>query len=281
VSLEDLNIEEEPPHELDVAKIKKAIEDTTVLVDGSLKKTEVQQVIEPFDASAITMAGFRQTVEAIADKRHREICMVGYLLAARDCEIITKVSSCEIIHRKTKPYGQEMRVLPIQTFKVPGTKDTIVKVLPIKVSVAKRHKSRQDKPDRPRTMYTKTIALPIDPKYEPWILPLLKRMMKHKDRASPFSFDVRRRTICKVTRQYLDKFLPPKSKYTVRNVLRHIRLTHLRRYYHFDNFDLCNYAGWTFKGGVGKSAGQADSYIQGNWTEYFPKLLIPYADVIA
>lgn len=122
-------------------------------------------------------------------------------------------------------------------------------------------------------MTYKRIALPCTPKYEPWTVDLLHYIQKY----GTLSVNCCRKTLWQLQRKYLDPFLPKKSKGSVKNPLRHYRITHLLDTYNFQADEVTTYAGWTLKTTFGQMGINAspnlDIYSHLAWRRYFPKLL--------
>lgn len=193
---------------------------------------------------------FRKAVDDIPEKRDAMLIKVLYLNASRISEVLTRI--CPSDEGLTHPYGTRM------TWELMKYQDE--HVLLIKTMVAKR---KED--------IFKIVALPCDPKYEPWTLDLLRYLKKEKRRN--LNFDITRQWAGDIFRLWLGKFYRSNPK-RILNPWRHWRLTHLVEIFGFDPYDLCVYSGWTFKHGISGS-GQLDTYLHLDWRRYFPKLLKP------
>jgi integrase len=135
----------------------------------------------------------------------------------------------------------------------------------VNCAVAKR--SRKDK-EKEKIVY-KIIALPMNPRYEPWTEDLLKWIVKTGSLSFPLTGDWINKGIVQPCLRELDRNVHSHS-------LRHWRITHLVSEYDFDPYDLTAYSGWTFKttfGGMGMGSGQLDIYLHLAWKRYFKKLL--------
>lgn len=200
---------------------------------------------------------FRKFVDNnISKLRDSFLIKTLYLLAARNCEVITKVSASHT--RVDKAYGKYLR-LNFANYEN-------IKVLLVTCPVAKR-KLKAD-----GTPYTKIIALPCEDAYESWTRDLLK----HYQLAGRLSFNLTRDGVRKILRKNLGSLLPPRLK----NPLRHFRVTHLITEYGFDPNDLTAYAGWTLKTGFGKAgvvlpSDQLGIYQHLRWRDYIKKLMKP------
>jgi len=206
-------------------------------------------------------------------------------------------------HNQTKAYGKSL-VWKITPFKA-GDKLTVITLL-LRSAVAKRTKTVDGKPE----FFFKTVGLPLVPvEFEPWASDLMrwvrrwgesrdrlllrrtiekqttdprvvdKALEKFDERA--LQFNLSRPTVETIIRKELGRFLPDKSKHNRKNWLRHVRLTHLRQNYDFNEFDLCNFAGWTLGSGMaGRGAsGMLDTYVHTGWESWYPKLLVPLLEV--
>lgn len=122
-------------------------------------------------------------------------------------------------------------------------------------------------------MTYKKIALPCNPKYEPWTVDLLHYIQKH----GTVSFNLCRKTLWEIQRQYLEPFLPRKNKASVKNPLRHFRITHLLDNYNFQADEITTYSGWSLKTTFNQmgvlASPNLDIYSHLAWRKYFPKLL--------
>jgi len=123
----------------------------------------------------------------------------------------------------------------------------------------------------------KVVALPCDPKYDPWALDLVKRITKRKN----LSFDMsRQRAWQRITEEFR------RANYQGRlspHVLRHWRISHLIEYYDFDPYEVSIYSGWTMAGTFAQMGIQASSnidiYAHLPWRKYFKKLLVPLSEL--
>jgi len=203
---------------------------------------------------------FRKAVETIPKQRDRDLIKLLYLTAARVSEVITQASPYDIKHKKSMPYGRELRW---QLDEFEGEK-----VLILTLATAKRRWITMKAGQAEEHLVPKLIALPVNPKYEPWTFDLLKRIAKHKT----LSFNTSRFTALRVVRKNLSPIDPKIHTHS----LRHYRISHLMEYYNFDPYDVIAYTGWTYKSGLQKMSmpsGFMDTYAHLSWKKYFPKLL--------
>lgn len=206
---------------------------------------------------------FRRAVQEIPEKRDSDFVKVAYLLAARVSEVSLYASPYDMEHFKSRAYGQTISY-KIELFKLEQP-PVCEKALVIRMGVLKRAVKGVKADD---TVFYKTVALPCDPKFEPWCLDLLKRIAKHKTLA----FTLSRHTAWRLVRKNLSPLDPKIHTHS----LRHYRISHLLNEYGFDAEDLVAYSGWSFKtvmGMRGMGAGQLDIYAHLAWKRYFPKLL--------
>jgi len=180
-----------------------------------------------------------------------------YLSACRVSEALTKVSPSEVLKHKTDSYGTDLRVGVVHYLE--NGEDEPALLLEMRNSHRKEIAYR-------------TVALPLNPKYDPWVKDLAKYILDNKKQAS---FNITRQTAWAIVKRNIGSLIKKHAVKRRCNPLRHWRLTHLVDYYGFDPYrDLVGFAGWTFKGAHG-GAGQLDTYLHLNWRGYFPKLLKP------
>ena len=126
----------------------------------------------------------------------------------------------------------------------------------------------------------KFIALPLNPKYEPFTQEILEYFKGQKKRRSNKAFNFSTRTLQNRAAecfQGLEYMVEKRGKIDrhKRNVLthglRHFRATELVIEYGFDSIDLAIFCGWTL--GTATGMGIADRYVSYQWQRYFPKLL--------
>jgi len=119
----------------------------------------------------------------------------------------------------------------------------------------------------------KVVALPTSRKYEPWTMDLLKWISKHRK----ISFNMTRVWFWQILRDNLSGILPKKDKHTMKNPLRHFRISHLIEYYSMDPYEITSYTGWTIRSTFGQlgiaASPNIDAYAHLRWRQYFPKLL--------
>jgi len=281
----------------------------------------------------VSIKKFREAVEKIENPEASIKVKAGYLLAARNSEILTKCVPWAILHNASKPYGLFMKY-GFQDFTLTpndpqgamlGIKEPISeKAFVVTMAVAKRGKRLKKKEqtaddtklvqnspeeiEKALLLYgqkellervkkgevqvdpllikillgkitLKAIALPCDPKYEPWTLDLLK-WIKEKGR---LSFPIVRQTFHDHVREALKDLLPQKSLHSIKNPLRHFRISHLISYYGMLPYEITAYTGWTIAGtyrqmGIAVSS-NLDAYAHLAWRQYFPRLLKPIAQM--
>lgn len=249
------------------------------------------------------LAEFREAVDHIIDFKNKVLIELLYLGGYRMSEVLAHVNPYEKEHNQTKAYGKSL-VWKITSFK--ADEKLTVKTLLLRSAVAKRTKTVDGKPQ----FFFKSIALPFVPEFEPWTFDLMKWVRKWSESKDYLSlrrtidkqtkdprvadqamdkfmeralqFNMSRPTVESIIRKELSRFLPDKSKHNRKNWLRHARITHLRRDYHFDAFDLTNFAGWTLGGGMAGEGGSAmlDTYVHAGWESWYPKLLVPLTEIL-
>lgn len=91
----------------------------------------------------VSIKRFRETVENIKDSKAKIMMQLGYLLAARNCEMLTKTSPLELLHNASKPYGIFMEC-KLEDFRMASTDpegtSIVQKAFVCSVAVAKRGK---------------------------------------------------------------------------------------------------------------------------------------------
>lgn len=250
---------------------------------------------------AVEMEKFRAVVDAIPKFKDRVLIQSIYLLAARASEVVCKTSPKDLRLGKSKPYGL-FNKFGFADYQVSPTE--VEKALIITSAVAKRGKRKKDSQEQTdpakiaellppslkekylkdpnsvdpllvkafsHRMVYKAIALPVNPKYEPWTRDLLKWIQKR----GAMNFPMTRETVRCIVQRHL-KPLDPKVH---AHSLRHWRLTHLAEYYGFDGYELSLVAGWSFTTGfrmMGMAASpNLDTYLHLTWRKSFHKLLKP------
>jgi hypothetical protein len=297
----------------------------------SIETTHIQRV--KCVSLEVSIKKFREAVEKIQDPETAIKVKTGYLLAARNSEILTECCTWDLLHNASKPYGLFMKY-GFQDFTLTpndpqgamlGIKEPISeKAFVVTMAVAKRGKRLKKKEqtaddtklvqnspeeiEKALLLYgqkelldkvkkgevqvdpllikallgkinLKSVALPCDPKYEPWTLDLLK-WIKEKGR---LSFPIQRWCYWEHTREALKDLLPKKSLHSIKNPLRHFRISHLISYYQLEPYEITAYTGWTIAGtfrqmGIAVSS-NLDAYAHLQWRQYFPRLLKPIAQM--
>ena len=109
----------------------------------------------------ISIKKFREAVDQIKDERDSTIIKTAYLLASRNCEILTKVNPSELLSNASKPYGNFLDYTFADYEISPATKDREAiteKVLVIKCAVAKRGKTMKQPKQEMTTEVTDEAA---------------------------------------------------------------------------------------------------------------------------
>jgi len=257
---------------------------------------------------------FRNAVEHILDPETQALAKTLYLLAARVSEILTKSTRTEILKNQSKPLGSFLNY-EFQDFRQDKIQEKVLLVTAgvakrTKVSgKARKQAKKMDEPNPEEVekafskygltrlledykkgeikanplvvahllgqIHFKQIALPCDPKYEPWTLDLVKRITWK----GTLSFNFVRQTAYLRIR---DEFR--RQGYDVHpHTLRHWRLSHLMQNYGFEPYDISIYSGWSIRSTFNQMGMQASSnidiYAHLTWNKYFPKLLIPIREV--
>ena len=235
----------------------------------------VEMVLEAEqDLDVPPMKKFRDFVDGLTcSKRDRIFIELLYLTASRVSEVITRVTPYELKEGKTKPYGKLLD-WEIQDYtKSDGTK---VKLLLLKLGVAKRSNKKRDAEESKIVVKTRVVPIPVDPKVEPWALPILKWLSEKKK----LSFDFTRMTAQNIVKRNLK----PLDLQVHPHLLRHWSCTHLVKNYGFSPLQLCSFTGWSLRStsarmGVNVSS-NIDIYLHLAWKDFIAKLLAPIQEVI-
>ncbi len=209
----------------------------------------------------------RETRSRIAKAEPREArygLMAAYLWAARASEVVGVASGSDT----TTPYGPRGTDAYQDVYKPPG--EPPVSVAVFRVKTAKREGLER------------YIALPLDPKYEPWAAELLEYC---RSKGSRLVYPFTRQTLhtyaskafggltYEIAPQKINGELVEKHKRDAGvHFLRHVRASELASAYGFSAFDLATYCGWTLKN-AGLSSVMA-RYVGMSWQSYFPRLLV-------
>ena len=215
----------------------------------------------------------RKRIENVRREDVRTCLMCGYLFCARVSELISRISPSDIAH--TTPRGPKGSDVRLEHFELGPIKE---KLAVFTVSTAKRGGIER------------LVALPFNPKYEPWTKEVCKYYIAQKNKAC---FPFTRQKVWQYSKQVFEGLTYPIERYTIIEVqgerrihktvdrhmrsfrthaLRHIRASELIEHYGFDGFDMSIYGGWTLRStmGVGPSM---ERYAHLQWRKYFPKLL--------
>jgi hypothetical protein len=156
-----------------------------------------------------------------------------------------------------------------------------------------------------RLGWKREVALPLNPKYEPWTRPLMEYIQERKkDKLNIFPFYRQEmHKYAKIIFRGLDYKIQPYKRavmengqyqYEVKNdggkkllqttvtdhrrdfgnhAIRHLRDAVLRNFYGFSGEDRALYGGWTLRTTTGAGSASQERYGEGGWRIYFPKLL--------
>jgi hypothetical protein len=207
----------------------------------------------------------RSRIAKVTNEPIRYGLMACYLLAARASEVVGVASASDT----TTPYGPRGNHAWEDAFQAEGPAPERVAVF--RVRTAKRQGLER------------FIALPLDPRYEPWSRPLLDyyRAQGGENLVFPFT---RQTLFCYAREAFsgLTYEIEPQrieggrverhSKDAGVHFLRHVRASELASAYGFSAFDLATYCGWTLKN-AGLSSVMA-RYVGMSWQSYFPRLLV-------
>lgn len=262
---------------------------------------------------ALNLKTFRESVEAIDNDSHRTLVQTLYLLAARESEVCTRTDA-ERIKRAVKPLGNFLQY-SFADYQVGSLKEKVLLITVAVAKRTKLNKeylqkaiqsedkkviedalwkfglhdvcARWKKGELELTpkfiagitgkLCFKTVGIPLNPKYEPWSLEILKYIR----REGLLKFYITDRAVRKIVAKYLKPLLGWEFS---AHKLKHARVTHLITYYNFDPYEVSSYAGWSLKtvlSGIGLAGSpMLDVYAHLTWRKYFPKLLVPLEDLL-
>jgi len=234
-------------------------------------------------------------------KRDEIYVKLSYLLASRASELLCKVTPYMLQHNMTKPYGKLLQYDVASYKKFDGK---TVRILLVKSAVAKKHKTQrkaeplssnelsgqavqteesnsETSPQvSPQVQKVKMKIVPIvcDPDAEPWCVDILKWIQFRKGIPNALSFDMCEMTAQNIVKKTLSQLNPKIHPH----LLRHYRVTHLRKNYRFDPYELSAFTGWSIQSSFAQkgqiTSSMVDRYVHTDWTEYVEKLLIPIQD---
>jgi hypothetical protein len=210
--------------------------------------------------SKMSLPEFRHHLEEIQDGWHRYVLTYIYMVAARANEACSLMSPSDAGPSEGKSSFKTLAIGPrksdVEYDSYEGTE-----LLTIRFGTLKR----KDHPER-------IIALPLK-SYDPWTDYLSRCFDKLEptDSLVPFT----RQVINSLYRRYGLNEPKKENGASRKNPLRHVRINHLIRYYHFEPFEITLYAGWDMGGSSQAFGGSAtvSEYESQMWHLYFPKLL--------
>ena len=240
----------------------------------------------------LTVEEARSRIEKIEDEEIQLCLKYQYLICGRASECVSKT------------YGTRNVYGPTGEVEITKFEDDIsgafydAAVFPVRTAKRKGH--------------LRKIALPLDPKYEPWTQQVVDYFQsKGKRNVFPFS----RQYLWRLARPYFKdmnyniesyrlwitkkgsvvtyrdttaidtelKFVEAHTNPCALHWIRHLRATDLvsapgyPRRFRFDVFELSYFGGWTLRGlmglGASRGSGAFERYINLSWENYFPKML--------
>ena len=220
-----------------------------------------------------TVHEVRNRIENVNEPRYRYGLMAAYLFDARISEIVGGACPGDN-HGKEVARGPRGTDARLENYVFAGNE---IPCVIFSVQTAKRGGKRR------------SIALPLEPQYEPWTKTVFGYYQQAESRPV---FPYTRQQIWSYVKQekMFEGLTYPIEKYTVRednglkkevaehvrpfalHALRHLRATELVEYYGFNGFNLSIYGGWTLKTTVGVSASM-ERYLSLDWQNYFEKML--------
>lgn len=211
----------------------------------------------------------RKRIESAPKKEAKFCLMAAYSFCGRVSEVIGKTSPSDLA--KTKARGPTGKDVILDIYELGPIKE---EVAIFTVRTAKRGGKKRN------------VALPLDPKYEPWTEQLYSYFQEFKnDKVFPFT----RQKACAYAREIFEglsyeiddyklwdngKAEPIKAhpKPFRTHALRHLRATELIEFFGFTGIDLSIYGGWTLRSMIGVGSAMS-RYAHLNWQYYFQKLL--------
>lgn len=250
----------------------------------------------------------RQRIEQVREECLRYMLKAVYLFCARIGEVVHYTYPSD---HKTGTTGQKLTAT--QTLYKPSIEDsgtvgtlmmialaegravTLSKIAKQSEAVALFHVWTEKRKGLKRIGIRRDIALPLDPKYEPWsreLLEYFERRQVTKEPIFPFTrqkaYQLARpvfegltapiKHYSKTTEEtdaegkHKQKVIPEHVRPFTMHSLRKLRENELRKRYHFNGFELSAYGGWTVATKEGTSTAMAHYDIP-EWEDYFPKLL--------
>ena len=223
------------------------------------------------------LADARARIERTQDDEARFGLMYDYLICGRASEVVAKS------YGKERCYGPSGKDLEFTEYEG-EVEGTTYEAVVFNVKTAKRKGT------------VRKVALPLDPKYEPWAAKVADYFKEAGSRpVFPFTrqeFWSRAKPQFKGLMYPIDAYQYKDDKGIVKTSnqhgnqcalhwLRHLRATELvsapgyPRRFRFDVWELAYYGGWTVKGlmGMGMGGGAFQRYVNLPWEAYFPKLL--------
>jgi len=239
-------------------------------------------------------------------KRDEVLCKFLYLMGARTCELLTKTTPYQLKHELSKPYGTMLRY-EVASYKKHiefdggrTTEETPVLLVTSAVAKMKLEKSQanetspnsQPQPITYSGVPTKDVAIPLDPRIEPWCVDLaewIQKMNKEKkmqNGKAKLSFDMTESNVQLIVKKNLNDLMhfDPKIKKIHPHVLRHWRIDHLRLNYGFEPIQVCAFTGWSIRNEEAKRgqrvSSNIDVYSHLGWRDYAGRLLQPLSEVL-
>ena len=215
------------------------------------------------------VADVRQRIEGIPDEKVKLCVKAMFLFCARVCEVVGVASASDT----TTPYGPKGTDFFMDVYRFPPAHPVIEEPCAVfKVRTAKKEGMLRH------------VALPLNPKYEPWARPLLDYFKSRGDRhVFPFT----RQTVYNYTKVAFAGFTYPIEKYAVfttgisdtrerhqkeasNHFLRHLRASDLVAFYSFTPEEQQTFGGWL----LARIPESQRRYNYLNWKMYFAKLLV-------
>jgi hypothetical protein len=239
-------------------------------------------------------------------KRDEVLCKFLYLMGARACEVLTRVTPYQLKHEMSKPYGRMLRWETASSKKhIVFSDGKTVEETPVLLVTSAVAKMKLDKkqptetspstPPQPityRGIPTKDVAIALDPHIEPWCSDIaiwihkMKLENKLQNGKPKLSFDMVESNLQLIVKRNLNDLmrLDPKIASIHPHLLRHWRIDHLRMNYGFDPIQVCAFTGWSIRNEEAKKgqrvSSNIDVYSHLGWRDYIDKLLVPLADVL-
>jgi hypothetical protein len=240
-------------------------------------------------------------------KRDEVLCKLLYLTGARASEILCKTTPFQLTHGMSKPYGRLMRWELGKPWKKhivfddgKTSEETPLLLVTLGIAKMKLRKQQPTETSPNATLHpitysgipTKDVAIPLDPKIEPWCSEIaqwihkMKLEKKLQNGKPKLSFDMTESNLGLIVKKNLKDLmhLDPKITSVHPHSLRHWRIDHLRLNYGFDSIQVCAFIGWSIQNEAAKRgqkvSSNIDVYSHLSYRDYCDRLIQPLSDIL-